>query len=148
MKIRFTLILLIASIKLYSQEIRVNNSFVIVVNNKLTTSVADLRLILSDATGKEETIDGGYLPGELYVSNIEKKNILYADSVRNLILKFDYYEYQGHKQVIRNYSIPIDRNWFKQSVIILRIFDVNKKRGTYKYSFEVPGFSFGVTKKK
>ena len=77
MKIRFTLILLIASIKLYSQEIRVNNSFVIVVNNKLTTSVADLRLILSDATGKKETIDGGIFRAN-YMLAILKRKIFYT----------------------------------------------------------------------
>ena len=78
MKIRFTLILLIASIKLYSQEIRVNNSFVIVVNNKLTTSVADLRLILSDATGKEETIETGGIFRANYMLAILKRKTFYT----------------------------------------------------------------------
>jgi hypothetical protein len=145
MKINYwvIVILFILSSKSYAQEVRVNNSFIILVNNKLTTAVAGVRLILSDTTGKEESINGGYYPGVLYVSNIETKSVLYADSVRKLTLVFDNYEYPGNKQVINNYKIGIDRKWFKESLIILRIFDINKTRGTYKYSFEVPGHSFG-----
>jgi len=75
MKIKqlLTLLLFLASIKLYGQEVRVNNSFVILINNKLVTSVSGLRLILSDTTGKNDALDGGYYPGVLYVNNIEKK---------------------------------------------------------------------------
>jgi len=58
------------------------------------------------------------------------------------MLTFDFYEYKRNKQFIHNYKIYIDRKWFKQSVIIVRISDINKRRGTYKYSFEVPGYSF------
>ena len=141
-----TVLLFVVTIKVYGQEIRVNNSFVILVNNNLVTSVGGLKLVLSDSTGKKDAIDGGYYPGVLYVSNIEKKNLLYADSVKKLTLKFDYYENSRNKQITHNYSIEIDRKWFKQSLIILRIFDLDKKRGTYKYSFEVPGYSFGEIK--
>ena len=141
-----TVLFFIVTIKIYGQEIRVNNSFVILVNNKLVTSVAGLKLVLSDSTEKKDAIDGGYYPGVLYVSNIEKKNLLYTDSVKKLTLKFDYYENSRNKQITHNYSIEIDRKWFKQSLIILRIFDLDKKRGTYKYSFEVPGYSFGEIK--
>ncbi|WP_259071970.1 hypothetical protein HDF24_11360 [Mucilaginibacter sp. X4EP1] len=142
-----TVLLFVVTIKVYGQEIRVNNSFVILVNNNLVTSVGGLKLVLSDSTGKKDAIDGGYYPGVLYVSNIEKKNLLYADSVKKLTLKFDYYEYSGKKQVVHNYSIEIDRKWFKESLIIIKIFDVNKKQGTYNYTFEVPGVSFGTIKK-
>ena len=142
-----TVLLFVVTIKVYGQEIRVNNSFVILVNNNLVTSVGGLKLVLSDSTGKKDAIDGGYYPGVLYVSNIEKKNLLYADSVKKLTLKFDYYEYSGKKQVVHNYSIEIDRKWFKESLIIVKIFDVNKKQGTYNYTFEVPGVSFGTIKK-
>lgn len=140
------LFLFIVSIKLYGQDVRVNNSFVILINDKLARTVAGLQLISSDVNGKEDSIDAGYYPGVLYVSNIQKKNLLYADSLKKLTLKFDYYEDSKGKQVIHNYSIELNRTWFKESLIIVKIFDVDKKRGTYKCSFEVPGHSFGTNK--
>lgn len=137
----------VISIKIYGQEIRVNNSFVILVNDKLARSVAGLKLITFDFNGKEDSINGGYYPGVLYVSNIKMKDLLYADSLKKLTLKFDYYEYPRKKQIVHNYSIEIDRKWFKESLIIVKIFDVNKNQGTYNYTFEVPGISFGTIKK-
>ena len=136
------IILMIVSLKLHAQEIRVNNSFIILINDKLITTAAGVELILSDTTGKEEVIIGGYYPGVLYVNNVQTKNILYADSVRSLTLSFDYYTYRRENEAIHNYKIKISRHWFKESLIIVRIFDINKKRGTYKYTFDVPGHSF------
>ena len=136
-------ILLIASIKLYGQEVRVNNSFIILVNDKLIRTVIGVNLTTTDFSGKEDSIDGGYYPGVLYVNNTQTKNLLYADSLKSLTLKFDYYEYIGKKQVIHNYKIELDRKWFNESLIIVKVFDINKKNGTYRYTFEVPGVSFG-----
>lgn len=138
----FTVILFIASIKLYGQEVRVTNSFIILVNDKLINTVSGLRLVLSDSTGKKEFIEGGYYPGVLFVKNIETKNVLFADSVRKLTLLFDYYGYGQDNEFISNYKISIGRRWLKESLIILRIFDINKRRKTYKYTFEIPGLYF------
>ena len=140
------LFLFMMSIKLYGQEVRVNNSFVILINDKLARSIAGLKLITGDGTASKNSINGGYYPGVLYVSNEQTKNLLYADSLKKITLKFDYYEYPGGKQIVRNYSIDIDRKWFKESLIIVKISDINKKRGTYNYTFEVPGYSFGTIK--
>ncbi|MCO5937433.1 hypothetical protein NAF17_17935 [Mucilaginibacter sp. RB4R14] len=96
-----------------------------------------------DFSGKEDSINGCYYPGVLYVNNMQTKNLLYVDSLKNLTLKFDYYEYPGKKQVIHNYKIELNRKWFKESLIIVKVFDINKKKGTYSYTFEVPGVSFG-----
>ncbi|MCO5936229.1 hypothetical protein NAF17_11835 [Mucilaginibacter sp. RB4R14] len=134
---------MIASVNLYGQEIRVNNSFVILVNDKLMRSVSGVKFVTFDANGKEDRIDGGYYPGVLYVYNTLTKNLLYADNLNGLIMKFDYYEYSGGKQTVNNYSIELNKTWLKESLIIVKIFDVNIKRGTYNYTFEVPGVSFG-----
>ena len=93
-------------------------------------------------------IDGGYYPGVLYVSNVQKKNLLNADSLKRLTLKFDYYEYRGKKQVVHNYSVEINRKWFKESIIIVKITNVSARQGIYNYTFEVPGYSFGKMKKE
>jgi len=140
------LFLFLISTKLHGQEIRINNSFVILINDKLARNIAGLKLILVDEKGNKDSIDGGYYPGVLYVSNEQKKQLLYADSLKKLTLKFDYYEYPGRKQVVYNYSIDIDKKWFKESLIIVKITDISKKRGTYNYTFEVPGYSFGSIK--
>jgi len=62
------------------------------------------------------------------------------------MLEFDYYEYIRNKQIIHNYSIIIDRKWFKESLIILKIFYGDKKPEVYKYTFVVPGYSFSEVK--
>ena len=146
MKNKYWLVVIIffAATKVYGQDVRVGSNFIILVNNKLPTTVEGLQLILSDTTGKEESISGGYIPGELFVTTNEARNLLFADSVRTLTLAFDFYVYGRDNKFIHNYKIFIDRRWFKQSVIIVRIFDIDKRRGTYKYSFEVPGYSFAL----
>lgn len=150
MKISYWIIsiLILVSSKLFSQEVRVNNSFIILVNDKLTTTVEGARLILSDSTGRKESINCSYYPGVLSVRNIETKEILYADTVRKLTLAFDDYEYGRDKQFIHNYKINIERRWFKESLIIVKIYDINKRSGTYRYTFEVPGYSFGKVLKQ
>ena len=140
----FILILCFAVLKLHGQDIRVGNNFIILFNDKLTSNVAALQLILTDTTGKAASIKGGYIPGELFVTTVEAKKVLFADSVRVLTLAFDNYEYKRDNMFINNFKIFIDRRWFKSSMIILRIFDINKRRGTYKYSYEVPGYSFAL----
>jgi len=59
----FVIILFFASIKLYGQDVRVNNSFIILVNDKLITTVEGLRLILSDTTGKKRIYKWWLLSG-------------------------------------------------------------------------------------
>ena len=138
----FAVILFFAITKAHGQDIRVGNNFIILINGKLAQTIEGVKLVLSDANGKEESIHSGYIPGELSVSTIEAKNVLFGDSVRTLTLKFDYDEYGSNKTFIHNFKIGIDRHWFKTSLIILRIFDFKKRQKTYKYSFEVPGIYF------
>ncbi|MGN6638213.1 MAG: hypothetical protein ACTHJ8_04820 [Mucilaginibacter sp.] len=143
----FIIILFLSSNKLFGQEIRVNNSFIIVINNKVTTTVDRLRLMLSDSTGKKQSIDGDYYPGVLSVNNIEDKKILDADSVSSLTLAFDSYAYYKSKQITSNYKIKLNWHWLKHySFIILRIVDL--KNDKYKYSFEFPGWSTTEFKKE
>lgn len=141
------LFVLVVSVKSYGQMIRLNNSFIILINDKLVTNVAGVRIISTDRYGKEDSIDGGYLPGVLYVDNMQKRNLFTADSLKKLTLKFDYYESKGKNLHYNNYSIKLNRKWFKESMIIVEISDVNKRKGTYNYTFEVPGVSFGKTVK-
>ena len=131
-------------IKLLGQEVRLNNSFIILINDKLPSYVSSLKFISVNYNGKEDSIDGGYYPGVLYLSNEQERNILYADSLKKLTLKFDHYEYFGKRQMLSNYSIDIDRRWLKQPYIIVKISDFNKKKGLYKYTFEVSGITFGT----
>ncbi|MGN6638216.1 MAG: hypothetical protein ACTHJ8_04835, partial [Mucilaginibacter sp.] len=67
------LFLLTIFIKIHAQEIRVNNSFVILINDRLARSIEHLKLISIDENGNKDSIDGGYYPGVLYVSNEQKK---------------------------------------------------------------------------
>lgn len=133
----------IVSVKLYGQEVRITNSFIILVDNKLINTVSGVRLVLSDSTGKKEFIEGGYYPGVLFVKNIESKNAIANNTLRKLALSFDYYAYGRDNDFISNYIVSIDKRWLKESLIILRIFDINKRRKTYKYTIEVPGYILG-----
>lgn len=146
MKNKYYLILisLIVSFKLYGQDVRFNNSFVIVINDKLVTSVEGLQLVLTDSTKKEEVITAGYYPGVIYVNNIEEKNFFYADQSRQVTLKFICYDNVGRKRLGGNYSISMAKDWFNKSLIIVKIAEKSKRRGLYKYSFDIPGLLFPV----
>jgi hypothetical protein len=149
MKYLFVMLLLcVTSINLHGQEVRVNNSFIILINDELAKSPAGVHLTLTDRTGKAEVIQAGYYPGVLYVDNTETKNVLFGDSTRILTLSFDVYRYKGDNTFINNYKINIERRWFKESLMILKIYDLNQSRNTYKYTFEIPGVYFSIKTRK
>ncbi len=140
----FFILFVIYSINSFGQNFRINNSFIILVNNNLTMNVSAVRLILSDTTGKEKSISAAYLPGDLYVNDSEKKRMLDSDTTSNLFLAFDNYDYRRKNGLVNSYRITISRKWLKESLIVLKITDIDKKRGTYKYSFDIPGYVFGT----
>ena len=150
-----SLLLLIASLKIYGQELRVNNSFIIVVNEKVAvTSIAKVRLLVNKAAGKTESIEMGYLPGDLYFLSPGDKGKMSSDTVSNILLAFDSYEYNKGSQSVRNYQIPLNKEWFKYSFIVLKIHDLDKRKSlnfqgeTYSYAMDFPGYSSLPIKKK
>ncbi len=130
-----------------AQEIRVTNSFIILINNELPQSVAGMKFVLSKQGEKDDIILGGYYPGVLYTENVESKNLLYSDSTKRLHIVFKNYKYKNDREVGGYYDIDIKRCWFKESLIILKIHDINTTKDKYTYSFEIPGYTFGVPAK-
>jgi hypothetical protein len=161
MKIGFLICLtiLIASQAANSQDIRMTNSFVIAVNDKVVvSSLARARLIVNKIDGKKEILDVGYVPGDLYFNSAPDKEKVYSDSATDVILEFDNYEYPKGKQTVRNYQIHLNKKWFQYSFIVLRIYDSDQKkhinglasthRTNYSYILDFPGYSITDAKKE
>jgi hypothetical protein len=104
--------------------------------------------VLTDSTQKEDIINAGYYPGVLFVNSVGAKNIVYTDTTKKMTLRFDYYDYRGKKELVYNYNININQQWFKESLIILKIYNINKNRGIYEYTYEVPGIYFPIKRIK
>jgi hypothetical protein len=141
MKYLFTIILISSFFKLHAQEYRVNNSFIIMFNDKILKDVYNVKLTMTGPAGKATIIPADYVPGDLFAITQTEQALVKADSVRNIQLSFDYNEFREEKRTLKNYKISILHKWLKAPYIILRIAD--QSATTYKYAFEVPGMIFG-----
>ncbi len=135
----FALIILFNSSNLFGQEIKVGNSFIIVINKEVVSGVKNLRFTFKDKNGKEEFINGGYLPGALLVDNVVEKKKFDADSTKRFLLKFD--RFSNNMINVYSYEIGINQEWLGESYVVVKIFDSKRK---YKYFLEVPGRAFPI----
>ena len=148
--------LIFSNSKFYGQE-RVNKqvNFIISVDDKVVIgSIAHCHLIIDGVISKTEI---GYIPGKLsFISNSEISNKLMA--AKYVLLAFNYYEYCNGNQIVHNYEIELKKAWLDYSFVVLRIYNVNKKRykgmfnplknKDYTYEMDFPEGSITRVKKK
>ncbi len=132
----------------YSQDFRIGRNFVIAINNELAVNInGSVRFRIKELNGKEKIMDGGYMPGELYLSNKEDYLNFISDSLSGITLEFDNYVYKKNKMYISNYSVNISRYWLEYDYIILYIYNRSKNNKTNKYSFAWSFPSYSIPSK-
>jgi len=105
-----------------------NANLIIMVDNELCIgSISNIQIV----EGRNR-IEVEYDPGNLMVNQIDYKKLKMAKS--DLVLYFEYYQYEGSKQTLYNYELPFSPDWLDQDYTVLRIYNLDNKK--YKGVFE------------
>ena len=123
-----------------AQENRKNFDFIVCVDGEIVTSLTKPVIIVKQGMNVLKRIDINYYAGNLSLSS-EDYNLILSEQEITLFLQFDYYQYSSKgKQEIYNYEIETDypflrririeigKNWFEQIFVILKIYNLDKKK--------------------
>lgn len=140
------IVLLFIFFPVFSQDGECNANFIIMIDDELCIGSIANAYIVSE---KNEKISITYHPGSLRLEKGDS-NILKDSKVNTL--HFDYYEYIDGNQTLYNYELPFDSNWLEQDYIVLRVYNLNKrkyrkhfkplsKKKNYTFELDYPGGS-------
>jgi hypothetical protein len=109
-----------------AQENKKNLDLIIVVDgNILSSTFTDIKIkVLGE---KVRFFNVTYYPGNLSLKS-EYFNELLSDSIKNIFLKFNYYDYSTAKQKIYNYEIPINKKWLSENFFIIKFYNTDKEK--------------------
>jgi hypothetical protein len=128
MKTLILICALICSGVCYSQDTRETNLILVIDEELVVGSIANMRII--DSKGIE--IEATYYPGSLIFQKLDFENLISHDD--SLVLAFDYFEFSGSRQRVYNYNFSFSRYWLQQQYLIMRVYNLTKKK--YKKIFD------------
>jgi len=110
-------------------------NLVIVIDEELRSGSL-MNMELSNPQQRGDAISVGYVPGELTVQSLSS---IEGDS---LYLSFDYYSNDDRKGGARRFVVPFPRKYFEWEYVVLRLYDLRKRK--YRKQFEPykPGAEF------
>ena len=111
-----------------AQENRKNFDFIVCVDEEIATSLSRPVIIAKQGTNVLKRIDVSYHPGNLSLGS-EDYNTIFSEQEITLFLQFDYYQYSSKgQQTVYNYEIELGKNWFEQTFVILKIYNLDKRK--------------------
>lgn len=117
-----------------AQENRKSFDFIVCVDEEIATSLTRPVIIAKQGANVLKRIDISYHAGNLSLSS-EDYNMIFSEQEITLFLQFDYYQYSSKgKQETYNYEIEIGKNWFERTFVILKIYNLDKKK--YRKRFD------------
>ncbi len=106
---------------------------IIFVDEEIVTSLSKPVIIAKEGKSVLKRIDISYHVGNLSLS-AEDYYMIFSNQEKTLFIQFDYYQYSSKgKQEVYNYEIEIGKNWLKQTFVVLKIYNLDKKK--YKKRF-------------
>lgn len=146
------LVALFYSIHSFGQKGRKDINLIIVIDDKISIgSISNLKILIPPADENKYILPVEYYPGALLIDSVDF-NTIKASEFDYFLFNFIYYEYQGNRQKVYQYSIRFEKIWLKDSFLILRIFNLNKQKNKnklkkpkpikYVYELESPSFTF------
>jgi len=106
---------------------------IIFVDEEIVTSLSKPVIIAKEGKSVLKRIDISYHVGNLSLS-AEDYYMIFSNEEKTLFIQFDYYQYSSRgKQQVYNYEIEIGKNWLKQTFVVLKIYNLDKKK--YKKRF-------------
>jgi len=111
-----------------AQENRKSFDFIINVDAEIAKTLFKPVIIVKKNGNVLKKIEIGYYPGNLSLSTADY-NMIFSEQETILFFQFDYYRNSVKgKQELYNYEIEMGKNWFEQSFVILKIYNLDKKK--------------------
>ncbi len=106
---------------------------IIVIDEKLHLLYTNPKILIEETSGATYKINSNYHPGNLSIDASDFSKMV-SDSVKSMFLEFTYYDNEDKKQKAYSYKIELKKGWLNDAYMILRIYNLNKKK--YKKVFE------------
>lgn len=111
-----------------AQENNKSFDFIISIDEEITKTLFNPMIIVKKNNDVLKKVNVNYYPGNLSIAT-KDYDMIFAEEKDILFLKFDYYEYSTEgKQKVYNYEIEIGNNWFEETFVILKIYNLDKKK--------------------
>lgn len=128
-----------------SQEKRIN--CIIFIDGKLPgiSEIYNEHFTFSDSSNNDVKIDFEYIIGEMIFSDV---NYYLLDSLNpdeEVTLNFSYRDMKGKEYY---YSGELIKEWVFYRYLVIRITNLNKKKGEYYFGYSTPGISKMFIKKE
>lgn len=137
MKALIISILVLASTPLlFSQNARIN--CIIFIDGKLPTGIYNGFFNYNDVSGSVKKIDFDYMIGEILVSHENKKVIDSLQPITEISMNFSYRMYNGQTF---SYSGILKVSFLTYNYLVIRITNLNKKKGEYYFGYSTPEVS-------
>ena len=109
-----------------AQENKKSFDYIICIDDEIATSLAQTMIIAKQGTNVVKKIDITYHPGDLSISPEDYDFISSKQGIK-LFLQFDHYQYSSRgKQRFYSYEIEMGKIWFKNTFLILKIYNLDK----------------------
>ena len=146
MRILVTFILFFGFVSIvFSQEKHVN--CIIFIDGKLPgiSDIYDECFTFSDSSNIDVKIDFEYVIGEMIFSEANYLLLNSLDPTIKVTLDFKYRDMKGKEY---NYSGELITEWIFYRYLVIRITNLNKKKGEYYFGYSTPGISKMFIKKE
>ncbi|MCD4793939.1 MAG: hypothetical protein K8R54_11935 [Bacteroidales bacterium] len=131
MKSLLFLYFLIISLIVSGQENQENINLIITINDELVISgIQRSKVFINTINNEKDTISCQYNPGKFIVFD---NNKLKSDTTQRITLSMWYQKMQKENSSFYYYEIELEKSWFEQSFIILRIYNLDKRKFRKKY---------------
>ncbi len=145
------LILIVSPLYVTGQD-RFDMNLVILINEHVPIgSISKLRLMVDG-----EEFEADYVPGDFQVPGVRLEDLISSSS--SISLAFDYNDFEGNKHELYNYQIDLEKGWIDKSFVVLRIYDLSKKKyrrqfcplqgKNYTFELDLPGQSIARVRKR
>lgn len=105
-----------------------NLEFIITIDEEIAKTLFNPMIIVKNDEDVLKKVSISYYPGNLSLAT-KDYDMIFSEQKDTLFLKFDYYQYSSKgKQQVYNYEIEIGENWFEQTFIILKLYNLDKKK--------------------
>lgn len=101
--------------------------FIVSIDEEIVKTLYKPTLVEKNGSNIVRTVSVSYHPGNISLNANDFDN-LFSGQDNKVYLKFDYNEYINGNQEIYNYEIEVGKNWFEQKYVILRIYNLDKKK--------------------
>lgn len=118
---------------------------IIFIDGKLPTGIYDEYFSYLDEDKNESRIDFEYSIGDIILSKNDINTLYSLQSDDFIIMNLSYRSYDNESY---SYSGKIRAEWLSYDYLVIRITNLNKKKGKYYFAYSTPGIIKSFIKKE